>query len=174
MGSINPIRKDVVSANGIENVPKGAQQTDATANKVARTANIEKLPEIGLRQRQITPLKEAKALVKEIQQVWDSLEIDKLAVKIINLEEKVLKITGTSQEAEKVRRTAEHLHFQFVHPGAKELEKGGDGTLMPFSFVQSIKEIGARMIQTNSVEPIKELNKVQISEIMRHANKRGG
>lgn len=168
MGAINPFRKDVVSTNGAESVPKGAQETDETAKKVANL-KLPKAQNIGLRSRQITPLKEAKALAKEIHKVWDSLELDKLAAKIVRLEDIVATLDETSAEAQKVKRVAQHYHFCFVHPGAKEVEEERDGKTMPFSFVQSVREIADRMLQTNSIAPFEELNSMQRHEVMRYA-----
>lgn len=173
MAGVGPIRKHDVSSSGAVDVPKLTQQSAETAEKVAQVAQPPKVREPGLRERQVTPLMEATKLAREIQNTWDSLEIHDLAEKIVSLEDKVSRITEMTPEAEKIKRLAEHLHFQFVHPVSKELEEARDGTEMPFSFVQSIKEIAGKMMHTNSLDSFKELTPIQQREIVHYARAGG-
>ena len=174
MGAIDPIReKHEVSTGGAVDAPRLTQRLAETSEKVVQVAHLPEICEPGLRERQVTPLMEATKLAKEIQNTWDSLELEVLASKIVSLEDKVSQITEMTPEVEKVKRFAEHLHFQFVHPVTKELEEARDKTKMPFSFVQSIKEIADQVIHTNSVAPFNKLTRIQQREIYRFAGARG-
>ncbi len=111
-------------------------------------------------------------LSRKIQKNWNSLPLEDLAGEIVDLEERVTKLSQTSEKVTQVKRAAERLHFQFVFPISQELDSRPRAD-MPASFAKVIGKVAERVFKTQSLEPLKQLNSPQIKEIMRQA-KGGG
>lgn len=160
MGSILPIKPGgQVPVSGVKKA-----KNSRTTEKVAQFKPPVVQPKSALGNRQVALLKEVKNLARFIQTNWNSLELEDLAEKIIDLENKVslLPQDGVHQE---VDRLARRLHFKFVFPIAAELEVSPK----MISFAKTVLEMANRILKSGSVEPFKELNSRQQYEVMRGA-----
>lgn len=118
--------------------------------------------------RNIRLLEDAEQLSQKIRADWNQLDPSEIAEKIVDLEGKVALLEGTSPAIEKVKAAAEHLHFQFVFPVVLELNSAAEEN-MPFSFARTVHGVANQVLKTQSFEPVKQLNGVQIDEIIRYA-----
>ncbi|OGN56777.1 MAG: hypothetical protein A3D96_07165 [Chlamydiae bacterium RIFCSPHIGHO2_12_FULL_44_59] len=160
---INPIK-----AKGVTSQPKVATPFVASAAKVAKGIHIPKGASKGeFKGRMWTPLTQAKKLAQEIQKHWNQWDLEHTASQIIELEDRVLAIQGTSSQIEKIKKIQQRLHFQFVHPGATELFDNDREETMPPSFLQTIQDIMQRVLRSHSLAPFQELTLNQQREVFR-------
>lgn len=165
--NIGPIvpRQGVSGAKSV----KGESASKATADKVSKI----RLPVVyqnrTLQGRQVAYLKEASDLSRYIKRKWDEMTPEELAEKIIDLEDKVALIKETSPSIEKVRKQAQHLHFQFVFQVAREMDAAPSESAMPVSFARMIYNAAHKVFETNSVAAFQGLNGMQQREVMRYA-----
>lgn len=135
-----------------------------TAKKVGQ---IVQLP-VTKQTRDVRLLNEAKLLSKHIQHNWNLLESSELAEKIVDLEEKVALLKGTSPAIEKIKKAVENYAFQFVFPVVLELNRTPEAN-MPLSFARTVNHVAKQCFKTQSLAPLSQLNRVQNAEIVRFA-----
>lgn len=146
---------------------KKAEKSSAVTHMAEKVGQVVQLP-VTKQSREVRLINDAKDLSKKIQSDWNNLTPSELAEKIIDLEGKVALLEGSTPAIEKIKKQAEHLHFQFVFPVALELSNAPEAE-MPFSFARSINCVAKEILQTQSLEPLKELSDRQIDEIMKIA-----
>lgn len=147
-----------------------SQKTAAKVTQIRLPVHLQKG---GLRDKNVTLLQQAKDLSKAIKKEWNELEPEALAEQIIALEDKVSLLKESSPEVEKIRKQAEHLHFQFVFPVVLEMDASPSGGYMPLSFARSVHTTANEILKKNSTAPFKELSSTQQREVLRFAT-RGG
>ncbi|MBX7066231.1 MAG: hypothetical protein K1X28_03265 [Parachlamydiales bacterium] len=165
---INPNSPNRVPATGSSvksNQSSAAKETASKVDQVMKTPELQGSPQTAL-------LADVRELARRIQKQWNELTPGELAEQIVDLEGRVALLEGNSPQVESIRRLAEHLHFQFVFPIVLELARAPLPG-MPYSFARTINEIAKQVLSAQSLEPIKQLNPVQIDEIMRFAAKVG-
>ncbi len=145
---------------------RGLSQSEQTAAKVCRIQLPSIDPKTGLRGRQIALLKEAGELAKKIKSDWNLLAPEELAERIIELENKISLFEETTPEIEKVKKQAEHLHFQFVFPIALEVSVSEQS--IP-SFAKAVHQAANQIFKTHSLHAFHVLSRVQKEEVMRYA-----
>lgn len=162
MDSINPIQ----SRSGTKSPLSGIKPSkgDQKVHKIASEA-ITKSASFSL------AVQEAKRQISEIRKMWDHWDTEVLAEKIIELEDGLEGINLNALGAKRVHGVAQRLHFAFVYPVVKELEKSRAKDVMP-SFIQEIGRIAKEVLESNSIEPFLSLNAVQKNEVL-HFLKRG-
>lgn len=119
----------------------------------------------GLKGRRVTLLDEAKNLSQQIGKMWKEWSPEEWAEKIIDLEGKVSRLEGSSPAIDKVKRAAEHHHFEFVFPAAFDLKES-----VSISFARNIHKMAKAVLQSQSLEQFHSLNRVQKQEVMRYAS----
>lgn len=165
--NIGPIvpRPGVSGAKSVE----GESASKVTADKVGKIRLPVVYQKRTLQGRQVAHLRESGDLAKHIRSKWDEMTPEQLAEQIIALEDKVALIQESSPAVEKVRKQAQHLHFQFVFPVAKEMDGAPPEGEMPVSFARMIYKAARDVFKTNSVHAFNDLNGVQRREVMRYA-----
>ncbi len=142
--------------------------SDVTAAKVSQIRLPVHSQKGGLRDRNITLLKEASDLSRAIKKDWNELEPEALAERIIELEDKVALLKESSPAIDKIKKQAEHLHFQFVFPIVLETKAA-----VPNSFARNIYEKAREILKKNSTAPFKELSRTQQYEVTQLIRKGG-
>ena len=138
-----------------------------TASKVGEVAEVP----VPKERREIRQIRDVKQLYKQIQRDWNLLSPSELAEQIVELEDRVSLMEGSSPEIEKIKAVAEKLHFQFVFPVVLELSSKPEPN-MPHSFARVVHSVAKQILDTGSLLPIKQLSSTQIDKVMRYA--RGG
>lgn len=170
---VSPIRRDPLAGIPVSKSKETVKTTPVkkTAEKVSEVVQLP-VPMIGQKRgREVQLLDDASSLVKKIQRSWDEWTPPELAEQIIELEDRVAQLNGSSPEIEKVKRATEHLHFEFVFPVALELDANPSHHL--FSFAKEIHRLAKEVFATESLIPFQHLNPVQQYEVLRYAGKGG-
>lgn len=148
-------------SNGIKGMSSAtpANHSDRMVNTSQKVNRIE-MPRVK-EPKQVRLLKDAKELYKNINRDWNHLEIEDLAAKIIDLQDKVGLLQGESSQVKRVKKAAEDCAFLFVFSVGKELEVGKEPT-----FASNITEMANHILKTQSLKPFNDLNAVQQKEII--------
>jgi hypothetical protein len=170
MSYINPIRKDPVSHTQGSAKPKRDSQDTSTAAKVNGIVKLGVVKQTGLQGRFVTKLSEANQLAKRIRHDWNFLPPEELAERIIDLENRVAEFKESSPAVDKIKKQAEHLHFQFVFPVVLELQEPGKS--MPPTFARTIHQAANQVFKSHSLQPFQQLNSTQQREILAIATRR--
>jgi hypothetical protein len=161
MGSIHPMSPRDPLSTGSRRA-EGSSPSETTAAKVSQI----KLPIIegkpGLGGRKISLLEDVNQLSKKIRGDWNLLAPEELAEKIIELEDKVSLLKGTSPEIAKIKRQTERLHFRFVFPLDADFQ----------IFTREIQKGANQIFKTHSLAAFHNLNSVQQREVMRIAGRK--
>lgn len=164
---VHPIRRDPVGPVPRSNKANEVSQQRTTAVKVVQIAQLPSVKQKGWRGREIALMKDATGLAKYIRTNWDLLAPEELAEKIVDLEDRVSCLKGTSPAIAKIAKEARSLHFRFVFPVALELEMSGKS--MPPSFARTIYQTAKQVFEMNSLHPFHRLSPVQQQEVVQIA-----
>lgn len=167
MGPIFPIQPSGASPLSSRRA-KGSTQSEITAAKVHKMGlPIVPSKKASLQGRPVTVLQEATELSQRIRSDWDQLAPEELAEKIIELENKVSRVKEPSAALDKVKKTAEHLHFRFVFPIAMEIETAEKA--ISANFAKTVYKAAGDVFKTQTLTAFTDLSQVQKREILRYA-----
>lgn len=105
----------------------------------------------------------AKQYAKTIEREWNLLEVNELAQKIISFQDKILPSLKPIEQ-KRLEKVSQRLHFAFVFPLQKELEKGDKQAP---TFRDAIFRMKKEALQNESLEPFYRLSKTQQEEVLR-------
>lgn len=164
---VNPMKRKQEASAVPAQEERGSKRVKEVAGKVSEMAQIPVVGREGIRGKDVQLLSDATQLAKRIRRSWNELTPPELAEQIIELEARVVQLKGASLEEEKIRKVAQHLHFQFVFPMALELD--ADPTHGLFSFAREVYEVAKQVFKNQSMHLFYRLNSIQQHETLRYA-----